>query len=120
VAAYCERGRVLFEEFGRWEIASPEGLASGETTSMSEWQAHNDQAQANLTQAMLFWLEDDARPAGTSLTRALAQWNAILGIYASGLWRRPIDLPFDPPEDLFQQLTAHLTQDHERTLPPTP
>ncbi len=120
VAAYCERGRVLFEEFGRWEIASPEGLESGETMSMAEWEAHNDQAQANLTQATISWLEDDARPADTCLTRTLAQWNAILGVYASGVWSRPVDLPFDPPEDLFAQLTAHLTRDHEQTSSPTP
>ena len=108
VAIYCERGRVLFEEFGRWEIGSPDGVESGQTASMQEWQAHNDRAQANLTEAMLTWIEDDSRPAGTHLARSLSQWNTLLGVYASAVWGRPVPLPFDPPDDLFELLTARL------------
>ncbi|MCJ7752776.1 MAG: Gfo/Idh/MocA family oxidoreductase [Armatimonadetes bacterium] len=107
-AVYCERGRVLFEEFGRWEIVSPEGTESGETMSMTEWEQHNDRAQAALTRKMLAWIEDDSKPVGTNLKRALAQWNAILGVYASGVWGRPVELPFEPPDDLFEQTAAHL------------
>ncbi len=107
-AVYCEHGRVLFEEFGKWEIVSSEGTAGGETHSMDEWQQHNDESQANLTKATLTWLEDDAKPADTHLKRSLAQWNAILGVYASGVWGQPVELPFNPPDDLFQQVTAYL------------
>jgi predicted dehydrogenase len=53
VAVYCERGRVLFEEFGKWEIAGPDGVESGENHSMDEWMANNDAAQAGLTRSML-------------------------------------------------------------------
>ena len=37
VAVYCERGRVLYEEFGKWEIVSPEGVSGGRIGSMEEW-----------------------------------------------------------------------------------
>jgi hypothetical protein len=41
---------------------------------------------------------------GTNLKRSLEQWNAVLGLYASAAWRRPVELPFAPPEDLWEQL----------------
>jgi predicted dehydrogenase len=108
VAVYCERGRSLFEEFGKWEIVSPEGAESGVTRNLDEWQQRNDQAQANLTKAMLDWLADDAKPAGTNLEGTLAQWNSLLGIYASALWGRPVELPFDPPDELFDEMAVLL------------
>jgi predicted dehydrogenase len=108
VAVYCERGRVLFEEFGKWEIASPEETISHSIGSMDEWTRLNDQAQANLTEAMVTWLDDDSKPAGTNLANTLAQWNAILGVYASGVWSRPVELPFEPDDDLFEQTSAFL------------
>jgi predicted dehydrogenase len=108
VAAYCERGRVLFEEFGKWEIVSAARIQTDYNRTTDDWSAGNDQAQANLTKAMFAWLEDDAKAVGTNFARALQQWNAILGLYASATWRRPVAVPFDPPDDLFDQLTAAL------------
>jgi len=109
VAAFAEQGRVLYEEFGRWEIVSPEGTQSGQVESREDWVAGNDLAQANLTNAMLDWYEDDRKPAGTHLKRALEQWNAILGLYASAVFRQPVDLPFTPPDDLWEKLAAAIT-----------
>ena len=103
VAAYAERGRTLWEEFGRWEIVSPDGVEGGEA-SPAEWEEGNHAAQAGLTNAMFDWLEEDARPAGTNLEAALHQWNVVLGLYASALSRRPVDIPFDPPDGLFETL----------------
>jgi predicted dehydrogenase len=108
VAAYAERGRTLYEEFGRWEIVSPEGFEGGRIADQADWLARNHQAQANLTNAMFDWLEDGNRPPGTNLRRSLAQWNVILGLYASALWRRPVETPFDPPDDLFDRLDEAL------------
>jgi predicted dehydrogenase len=104
VAAYAERGRMLYEEFGKWEIASPAGVEGGQVESMEHWTQGNDQAQAAMIEAMFDWLEDDSRPAGTHLKKGLHQWQVVLALYASALWRRPVELPFDPPEDLFRQL----------------
>ena len=55
---------------------------------------------------MLDWIEDGDHPAGTYLALGLHQWEAVLALYASALWRKPVELPFDPPEDLFARL-AH-------------
>lgn len=104
VAAYCERGRVLFEEFGKWEIVSPQGVQGGKINNMDEWRAGNDRAQANLTEAVYTWLDDSSKPAGTNLKRALQQWNVILGLYASTVYRKPMDVPFEPGRDLFTRL----------------
>ena len=110
VAAYGEEGIAFFEEFGNWGV---------ETRKMSEYSMpisdagrarNNDRAQAGLINAMFDWLEDDANPVGTHLTRALHQWNAVLGIYASALSHQPIDIPFDPPDNLCEELKEVLAQ----------
>ena len=108
IAAYAERGRTLYEEFGRWQIVSPDGIESGEAGDMQAWADGNLAAQAGLVNAMLDWIENDARPAGTHLKQSLHQWNVVLGLYASALWRRPVDIPFDVPDDLFAQLARAL------------
>ena len=109
VAAYCEGGHVLFEEFSGWEIFSKEKIENHQTTP-DEWRENNDLAQARLTEAMFDWLEDDTRPVGTNLKRALHQFNAVLGIYASAISYKPIDIPFDPPADLDLQLREVLSR----------
>jgi predicted dehydrogenase len=108
VAAWAERGRTLYEEFGRWEIEGP-GLSESGSVDPESWRELNHGTQAALTDAMFAWLDDSGRPAGTFLGRALAQWNAILGLYASALERRPVALPFDPPDDLFDRLVTALS-----------
>ena len=109
VAAYCESGHVLFEEFRGWEIFS-NGKMEKRRTSLDEWRENNDLAQARLTEAMFDWLEDDTRPVETNLKLALHQFNAILGIYASAISYKPIDIPFDPPIDLDLQLREVLSR----------
>ena len=108
VAAYAERGHTLWEEFGKWEIVSSDRVESGKVADVSEWEEGNHLAQAGLINAMFDWLEDDSKPAGTNLERALHQWNAVLGLYASALLRKPIDIPFDPPGDLFLKMAKVL------------
>ena len=53
---------------------------------------------------MFDWLEDDGKPVGTNLKRSLEQWNVVLGLYASTVYREPIDVPFDPPDALWEKL----------------
>lgn len=96
VAAYAEGGRTLYEEFGQWEVVSREGAEEGRIA--------NHAAQAALTNAMFDWLEDENKPVGTNLKRALAQWNVILGLYACAVTHRPVDLPFEPADDLWEAL----------------
>jgi predicted dehydrogenase len=104
VAAYAERGRTLYEEFGKWEIVSADGQIQSGAPSAEEILESNHAAQAGLTDSMFEWLEDDAKPSGTSLARALHQWHVVLGLYAGALRRKPVDIPFDPPDDLFSLL----------------
>ncbi len=108
VAAHAERGRTLYEEFGKWEIASADGRESGAVLDMEAWAMGNDVAQANLTNAMFDWIEDDTKQVATSLKRSLEQWNVVLGLYASTVYRKPIDLPFDPSDDLWERLVEAL------------
>ncbi len=108
VAAYAERGRVLYEEFGRWEVVSPTDAESGQISDMDHWTKGNDAAQANLTNGMFDWLEDDGKPVGTHLKRSLQQWNVVLGLYASTVSRKPIDIPFDPPDEMWENLAETL------------
>ena len=108
VAAFAERGRTLFEEFGRWEIVSPDGIEKGAVADMEAWAEGNHAAQTNFTNAMFDWLEDDGKLPGTNLKRSLEQWNVILGLYASTVYRKPIDIPFDPPDDLWERLKEAL------------
>ena len=109
VTAHGETGYVRFEEFAGWQIVSTERVEKHQTTP-DEWRANNDLAQARLTQAMFDWLEDDTRPVETNLKLALHQFNAVLGIYASAISHQPIDLPFEPPDDLDAQLREILSR----------
>ena len=109
VAGYAEYGQVRFEEFGQWAIQSPEGYQGGQI-SAEDRDRYNDIAQASLTQAMLRWVEDEDQPVETNLKRALHQWNAVLGLYASALYRCPIKIPFEPPMDLLLQLRTEISQ----------
>ena len=110
VAAYAERGRVLYEEFGRWEIVGPDQeTESGYFGSMAEHGRNNLLAQAGFYRAMFSWLEGGPE-AGTSLRRSLHEWAVVLAMYQSALEHRPVELEgFDPPEDLvelYRQMSA--------------
>jgi predicted dehydrogenase len=105
IAAYADHGRVLWEEFGRWEIVGPDTKEDGHFGGMDTWMANNIKAQAGFHEAMLDWIEDDRKPAGTNLKQSLHEWEVVLALYASAVWRRPVDLAgFNPPDDLFEQL----------------
>lgn len=107
VTGYAERGHVIFEEFGRWSIFAP-GDSRGGKISFEDRNRYNDVAQANLTNAMFQWIENDTKPVETNLKIALHQWNAVLGLYASAIYRQPIDIPFEPADDLLLQLQTTL------------
>lgn len=108
VAAYAEKGRILYEEFGKWEIFSPNHYEHGIIENSHQWEDGNNVAQAGLTNSVFDWIEDDTRLTGTNLKRALHQWNAVLGIYTSAIEHRPIEIPFDPSDDLMERLEKHL------------
>ena len=59
--------------------------------------------QAGLTTAMLHWLQDDAKVSPTNLATSLDEWLVILAGYLSTIEARPVDMPFDPPDDLLDR-----------------
>jgi predicted dehydrogenase len=111
VAAYADNGRVLYEEFGRWEIVGPDGGPDagwrGDFGGMDTWRANNLRAQAGFHRAMFDWLEDDRKAPGTNLRQSLHEWAVVLALYQSALERRPVELAdFDPPDDLVERFRA--------------
>ncbi len=108
LVAYAERGRVSWSEFGPWEIVGPDGAQSGDHGGRDAWRRDNLLAQVGFHRAMFRWLETGEAP-GTDLKRSLHEWKVALALYASALWRRPVDLAgFDPPDTLFEDLTTAL------------
>ena len=109
LAAYPGRGRVLWEEFGKWEIVGPGRNESGTFAGSDAWVENNLKAQAAFHNAMFDCVEDDAKVPGTNFRHSLHEWEATLALYLSALERRPVDLrDFDPPVGLFDRLTAAL------------
>lgn len=104
-AVYGTRGWTQWT-MGGWErFTEDEGYQSG----IHDYRDEDVLAQARLTEAMFDWLEDEAKPHPTRLARSLEEFGCILGIYASALRHEPIDLPFDPPDDLLSGLRERLT-----------
>lgn len=109
LAAFAEHGRVLWEEFGKWEIVGQNGSDHGDFGGAEAWGKANLRAQATFHNAMFDWIEDDANIPGTNLKQSLHEWEVILALYLSALDRKPISLEaFDPPADLFDRLKSSL------------
>jgi len=107
IAAFAENGRVLYEEFGKWEIVGPDGVERGDFGDIDTWRRNNQLAQAGFHQAMLAWLENDSRPPGTHLERSLHEWAVVSALYQSALEHCPVELDgFDPPHDLVERYRA--------------
>jgi predicted dehydrogenase len=106
-AAYADRGRVLYEEFGRWEIIGEEEEERGSYGGMTEWARNNSLAQAGFHQAMFDWLEDEHKTPGTSFKQSLHEWEVVLAMYQSAVEHRPVELAgFEPADDLVERYRA--------------
>ncbi|MBT3275256.1 MAG: Gfo/Idh/MocA family oxidoreductase [Spirochaetales bacterium] len=117
-AVYCEKGWVTYEEFGEWRIVSPDGEERGVieftsgggdaeiqmSESITEWDIENDAAQEKLTRSLIDWLLDDNAISPSNIEHALIEWNAVLALYHSSLTGEIVQIPFDPPEDLFEKM----------------
>jgi len=100
-AAFCENGRVEWQQFGIWEIVRPGGAEHGSCNESPEhWARIWSGEQADFHRAMFRWRET-GEAAGTDLERSLHEWAVVLALYQSALEHRPVDLDgFDPPDDL--------------------
>lgn len=104
ISVYGTKGFVQWTMAG-WERST---LDKGYESGAHEYGPEDDLAQARLTEACFDWLEDEKKPHPTRLERSLVQFNVILGIYASALTCKPVDLPFDPPDGLCKAIKERL------------
>ena len=107
IAAYAEKGRVNYEEFGKWEIVSGDTMKAGDFGGMVEWKKNNVAAQAAFHTAMFEWLKDDSKAPGTNLKQSLHEWAVVLALYQSSLEGRPVEMKgFNPPDNLVELYKA--------------
>ena len=65
-------------------------------------------AQANFTEAIFDWLDDENNVHPTHLKQSLVESNIILGMYYSGITNEIIELPFEPPNGLMDSFRKKL------------
>ncbi len=102
IATYGTRGFIHWTMWG-WERSLPDGtLETGE----HDYRTEDNIAEANLVNAMFDWLEDDGKVAPTNLSTSLDEWLVILAGYQSSITQNPVDMPFDPADDLLERFKA--------------
>ncbi len=91
--------------FSSWERATLEDGYEGGQLNYGE---QDVVAQANFTEAIFDWLDDESNVHPTHLKQSLAEFNLILGMYYSGITNEIIELPFEPPNELMDSLREKL------------
>ena len=102
ISVYGTHGFVQWWMQG-WEKAAPGGKVE---TGSHAYADEDVLGQAGLTHAMFDWLLDGKKPCPTNLSTALDEWLVILAGYMSTVEARPVEFPFDPPDDLLQRFKA--------------
>jgi len=102
IAVYGTRGFVHWK-MESWERSTLDvAFERGEKSYPTE----DDLGQAAMTDAMFDWLEDDAKSHANCLDMSLAETNTVLGLYASAVHNRPVELPYRSTESLLEALKA--------------
>ena len=91
--------------FSSWERTTLDGGYEGGPLNYGE---QDVVAQANFTEAIFDWLDDEKNVHPTHLKQSLAESNIILGMYQSGLTNEIVELPFEPPDGLFDAFQEKL------------
>lgn len=99
IAVYGTHGFIHWR-MNAWERSLPDGTVE---QGRKEYAQEDVIGQANHTNAMFDWLADDNKVHPCSLTTSLDEWLVILAGYLSTIEARPVDMPFDPPDDLLDQ-----------------
>lgn len=102
IAVYGTHGFRHWKMNG-WEKSLPDGTVEKQEM---DYATEDVQAEAALINSIFDWLEDDSKVSPTNLKTALDEWLVILAGYMSTVEARPIDLPFDPPDDLLDRFKA--------------
>ena len=91
--------------FSSWERSTLDGGYEGGPLNYREQDVI---AQANFTEAIFDWLDDENNVHPTHLKQSLVESNIILGMYQSGLTNEMIELPFEPPDGLMESFRKKL------------
>ena len=91
--------------FSSWERSTLDGGYEGGPLNYGE---QDVVAQANFTEAIFDWLEDESKVHPTHLKQSLVENNLILGMYYSGITNEIVELPFEPPDGLMDALREKL------------
>jgi len=99
ISVYGTRGFIQWQ-MDAWERSTPELFEHG----TKSYGAEDVLGQAGSTEAIFDWLDDENCPHPTRLELALVQFNVILGIYASALEHKPVQLPYQPEGNFLERL----------------
>lgn len=91
--------------FSSWERSTLDGGYEGGPLNYGE---QDVVAQANFTEAIFDWLENESKVHRTHLKQSLVENNLILGMYYSGITNEIVELPFEPPDGLMDSLRERL------------
>ncbi len=91
--------------FSSWERLTLDGGYEGGPLNYGE---QDVVAQANFTEAIFDWLENESKVHPTHLKQSLVENNLILGMYYSGITNEIVELPFEPPDGLMDLLRERL------------
>ncbi|MDE0316841.1 MAG: Gfo/Idh/MocA family oxidoreductase [Candidatus Poribacteria bacterium] len=91
--------------FSSWERST---LENGYESGPLNYGEQDVVAQANFTEAIFDWLDDENNVHPTHLKQSLVEFNIILGMYYSGITNEIIELPFEPPDGLIDVLQEKL------------
>ncbi|MGQ9731471.1 MAG: Gfo/Idh/MocA family protein [Candidatus Zipacnadales bacterium] len=87
-----------------WMTGYEKSLPAGKIEKAEQLYSEQDIiGQANLTDAMCAWIEDDKAVHPNNLKISLDEWAVILAGYLSAVEAQPVEFPFDPPDDLLDQ-----------------
>jgi predicted dehydrogenase len=104
IAAYGTEGFVEWQ-MEQWERGT---RAGGYESAAHRYREEDLLGQRALTEALFDWLDDETRTHPNNLDTSLAEFNVVLGLYASALRRAPVALPYEPEEELLPALRAAL------------
>lgn len=106
IAVYGTKGYTHWTMWS-WETFIAGVYESGE----HQYPAEDVLGQAAMCEAMFAWLEDDKAVHPLNLDSALIDFNVILGLYASALNHKVINLPYEPEAQLVPKLRVALQSD---------
>lgn len=103
IAVQGTRGELLWSMWD-WRITTPEGEESGKHDYFEE----DILGQAAMVEAMIDWMEEDARVTPLCLDKALADFEIVMGMYQSIIHGETIEFPLTPEPDILGKVRERL------------